>query len=420
VGVVDPCALIKVCSRSGSGDVGEARDLIARGVNINKQDKYQSTALIYAAEMNRIEIVKELVRAGVTLDVQNADGKTALIFAVVRNRIEVVKELVRAGAALDVQNNDGQTALMNAAVLNRIEMVKELMPAGAALDVQNKNGMTGLMYAVFHNRIEVVKELVRAGAALNVQNKQGTTALQWAQEKGLTEIVAILEKAARERRNAAGEGKARDGNAKGDTCSNDEGGAGADQLFHEHDAVLGCAHCGEPATNHCSKCKTTLYCSTEHQLEHWNAGHKEACKVLCRDAARAAKRARRGGAGKGDSKSFPAYNKEALIKLCRREGSGDVGEARDLIARGITINEQDEYQFTALMFAAHMNRIEIVKELVRVGATLDVQNDDDTTALMIAAAHDRIEVVKELVRAGAALEVQDTEGLTALHIAQIL
>jgi ankyrin repeat protein len=51
-----------------------------------------------------------------------------------------------------------------------------------------------------------------------------------------------------------------------------------------------------------------------------------------------------------------------------------VGEARDLIARGININEQGEDQCTALMFAAAMDRIEIVKELIRIGAALDVQD----------------------------------------------
>jgi ankyrin repeat protein len=312
--VVDPYALLKLCEHGGSGDVGEARDLIARGININEQGEGQYTALMLAAWMNRIELVKVLVRADAVLNLQNVDGATAVMFAVVQNRIEVVKELVRVGAALDMQNNDGQTTLMHAAVLNRIEMVKELMRAGAALDVQNKNGITALMFAAVQNRIEVVKELVRAGAALDVQDKQGKTALQWAQEKGLTEIVAILEKAARERIKAAGGGKARGSDAK--EKNDGEGGAGG------------------------------------------------------------------GGAG-GDLVGI--VDPYALIKLCEYGGSDDVGEARDLIARGVNIDEHDdEYQRTALMLAAAMNRIEIVKELVRVGAALDMQNVAGKTALQWA------------------------------------
>ena len=222
--VDDPYALIKVCRGDESGDVHEARDLIARGINIDEQNEHQGTALM---------------------------------FAVANNHIEIVQELVRAGAALDVQDKWGHTALMDAAM---------------------------------ENRIEISKELVRAGAALDVQGKKGKTALQCAQEWVHTDIVAILEEATQGRREAAGEGKARgsDTKAKNDAGSADGGGAGGRS------------------------------------------------------------------AGVDDPK--------ALINLCcRRDGSGDVGEARDLIARGINIDEQSEYGTTALMHAIANNRIVIVK-----------------------------------------------------------
>ena len=114
-----------------------------------------------------------------------------------------------------------------------------------------------------------------------------------------------------------------------------------------------CALCGAPATNQCIACKTVMYCSPEHQRKHWKASHKNACRALCRNAARAAKEAGGGDAGKGGSESFPAYDgdKQALIKVCEH-GSGDVDEVRKLIARGINVDEQDEDQTTALMWAA--------------------------------------------------------------------
>ena len=48
-----------------------------------------------------------------------------------------------------------------------------------------------------------------------------------------------------------------------------------------------------------------------------------------------------GGAGAGGAggRSAGVDDKFALINLCSRDGSGDVGEARDLIARGINIDE---------------------------------------------------------------------------------
>jgi ankyrin repeat protein len=97
VGVVDRNALLILCGPRGSGDVGEVRDLIARGINIDEQNEYQRTALVLAAWFNHIELVKELVCAGVALDVQDKDGTTALMFAALQNHIEVMEELMSGG-----------------------------------------------------------------------------------------------------------------------------------------------------------------------------------------------------------------------------------------------------------------------------------------------------------------------------------
>ena len=98
----------------------------------------------------------------------------------------------------------------------------------------------------------------------------------------------------------------------------------------------------------------------------------------------------------------PAYegDKEALIKVC--QGSGDVDEARDLIARGIDIDELDEYGTTALMWAALNNRLEMVQELIRAGAALDVQNYlQGMTALQLAQKRGRTEIATFLREVGA-------------------
>ena len=82
----------------------------------------------------------------------------------------------------------------------------------------------------------------------------------------------------------------------------------------------------------------------------------------------------------------PVYegDKNALIKVCRSRGSGNVDETRDLIARGINIDELGGYGSTALICAVGSNRIEIAQELIRAGAALDVQDNDGRTALQLA------------------------------------
>jgi len=91
-----------------------------------------------------------------------------------------------------------------------------------------------------------------------------------------------------------------------------------------------------------------------------------------------------------------------------------VDEARDLIARGINTDEQND-GYTALMCAVDGNHLEIARELIRAGAALDVQDEfDGRTALMWAAMYNKLEIVQELIRAGAALDLQNKNGNTAL------
>ncbi|XP_049835002.1 programmed cell death protein 2-like [Schistocerca gregaria] len=40
-----------------------------------------------------------------------------------------------------------------------------------------------------------------------------------------------------------------------------------------------CIVCGCKSTSHCAKCKKANYCSRQHQVSDWKAGHKEVCEV---------------------------------------------------------------------------------------------------------------------------------------------
>lgn len=40
-----------------------------------------------------------------------------------------------------------------------------------------------------------------------------------------------------------------------------------------------CSECGKPATQRCSRCKNSWYCSRECQIKQWK-GHKKICDLL--------------------------------------------------------------------------------------------------------------------------------------------
>ena len=137
--------------------------------------------------------------------------------------------------------------------------------------------------------------------------------------------------------------------------------------------------------------------------------HIMCSRDIDRDRARIVRQRNRCSAYDGD--------KQALIKVCGHGGSGDVDEARKLIARGVNIDEQDENQCTALMLAAAFKLCEISCVLIFAGAALDVQDANKSTALMLATHNDLSHVVQLLLHYGASRDMQGIDGKTALQIA---
>ena len=239
-----------------------------------------------------------------------------------------------------------------------VEEARDLIACGINIDEPaGKHQMTALHLAVQFRRIDIVRELVRAGAAIDVEDEWGRTALQLAQQYRNADIVTILAEAA-----AAAVGAAPAVNESG-------GGSVSDAAEGKDDAPAVAA-----------------------------AGSSRPVKTLPR----------------------PAYegDPQALLKFCRPGESGDVEEARDLIARGINVDEKDQYQQTALHVAAGGYFVAVVRELIRAGAALDVQDFRGKTALHCAAMRGRLDVVQELILAGAAVDVTNDEGMTALQWAQ--
>jgi uncharacterized protein len=95
---------------------------------------YNGTALIAAAHLGHVEIVKALIAAKAPLDHVNSMGWTALIMCVVlgngsKEHVATVEALVKAGADVDIKDRGGNTALAHARARNYTEMVKIMEPA---------------------------------------------------------------------------------------------------------------------------------------------------------------------------------------------------------------------------------------------------------------------------------------------------
>ena len=87
--------------------------------------------LLYNSFLGDFQAVQSLLKAGADVNHQNKFGKTALMFASLGERLDVVRELIKAGADVNLQDNRGWTALGYAYYRGHLEIVEVLIEAGA-------------------------------------------------------------------------------------------------------------------------------------------------------------------------------------------------------------------------------------------------------------------------------------------------
>ena len=151
----------QLISASKIGDTPKARELIAKGVNVNEKDEYGSTAIIYAVTADSDDCVKLLTANGADVNSKNIIGETPLTIAAKKGRIKIVKTLLESGADPNLKGKYGWTALMNAIVPGHVEVVKELLSKGADPNIKNDSGTTAKMIAEKLKKPEMI-ELLKA------------------------------------------------------------------------------------------------------------------------------------------------------------------------------------------------------------------------------------------------------------------
>lgn len=160
-------ALIIACLESKENIV---KMLINAGCNINLQDKYGNTALIYKSYFtdDNENIFKLLINAGADLNIQNGRHTTALMMALFKYKENIAKILIDAGCKLNLFNSSGNTALMIACIQKNVTMVKMLIKADADLNLVDCNGRTALMIAYINYNHEIIVTLLDAGADTSI------------------------------------------------------------------------------------------------------------------------------------------------------------------------------------------------------------------------------------------------------------
>jgi ankyrin repeat protein len=153
------------------GSVDAMRLLIDRGADVNRQNAFGSTALMWsAADPAKVRL---LLDHGAEVNTVAKSGRTALIIAAFTNpSAEVVRLLVAKGANVRVMDTRHVTPLNAATFGNDTATVRLLVEAGTDMETPDTFiGLTPLMNAAGNRNLEAVKLLLAKGAAVNAVSK---------------------------------------------------------------------------------------------------------------------------------------------------------------------------------------------------------------------------------------------------------
>jgi ankyrin repeat protein len=143
------------------------RALAQAGADMNALEDQAYDVVTIAAVADDPELMSLAIELGNDPGLTTSPWRgTALIAAAHLGHVEVVRRLIAAGAPLDRVNNLGWTALMEAVILG--------------------NGG--------RDHQQVVRLLLDAGAERSIADRDGVTALAHARARGYSDIAALLEK----------------------------------------------------------------------------------------------------------------------------------------------------------------------------------------------------------------------------------
>ena len=205
----EPALLLDAAER---GDRVAAMQLLAKGANPNTPGPDGTTALMWAASNDDLELVRALIKAGANVTLKNQFGTSALTEAAIIGSAPVIEALLKAGADPNTKNPEGETPLMAVARAGKVDAASRLLEAGADVNAKEEwGGQTALMWAAAQSQAEMVKFLASKGADLNARgvirqwerkviteprpkdmNKGGFTPLLYAAREGCLECARHL------------------------------------------------------------------------------------------------------------------------------------------------------------------------------------------------------------------------------------
>ncbi len=177
-----------------TGDTGIVGLFLEAGMSPDAHDRGY-TPLLEAARRGYEEMAAALIDSGANVDAEDPYGVTALMYSLISGSAQTAERLIEAGAQVNARDIDGRTALIEALTTENdipAGLVGRLIERGADVNVRLADGLTPLMIAASGGP-RLLRMLIDAGADVNARDDRGMSVLRMAQDN--PENIKILEEA---------------------------------------------------------------------------------------------------------------------------------------------------------------------------------------------------------------------------------
>jgi ankyrin repeat protein len=168
------------------------------------KNEQQDPGLINAIQREDFFAVLDKLGSGSYPNARDGSGKTALMWAAQGRKPNILQALIAKGADVNARDKQDRTALLWAVLYERPANIEALLAKGVDVNVKAKGGVTALMLAAQAGRADILKLLIAKGADANAKDQHGRSVLWMARPESVDKsglkgehisIVELLRKA---------------------------------------------------------------------------------------------------------------------------------------------------------------------------------------------------------------------------------